>query len=55
MFALVTSGMSAVGKLYGGYGDQPTAEQQQITSQGNAYLLKHYPKLDHIKTARILP
>ncbi len=53
-FGRVTSGMSVVTQLYGGYGDQPTGEQQQISSQGNAYLRKRYPKLDHIRTARIL-
>jgi peptidyl-prolyl cis-trans isomerase A (cyclophilin A) len=53
-FGRVTSGMSAVNRLYGGYGEQPTGDQQQITAQGNAYLRKHYPKLDHIRTARIL-
>jgi peptidyl-prolyl cis-trans isomerase A (cyclophilin A) len=53
-FARVTSGMSVVNRLYGGYGERPTSEQQQITTQGNAYLRKHYPKLDHIRTARIV-
>jgi peptidyl-prolyl cis-trans isomerase A (cyclophilin A) len=53
-FGRVTSGMSVVNKLYGGYGGQPTGHQQEITTQGNAYLRKSFPKLDHIKTARIL-
>jgi peptidyl-prolyl cis-trans isomerase A (cyclophilin A) len=53
-FARVTSGMSVVNRLYGGYGERPTSEQQQITTQGNAYLQKRYPKLDHIRTARIV-
>jgi peptidyl-prolyl cis-trans isomerase A (cyclophilin A) len=52
-FGRVTSGMSVVNKLYGGYGEQPTGHQQEITTQGNAYLRKSFPKLDHIKTARI--
>lgn len=53
-FGRVTSGMSVVNKLYGGYGEQPTGHQQEITTQGNAYLRKSFPKLDSIKTARIL-
>jgi peptidyl-prolyl cis-trans isomerase A (cyclophilin A) len=50
-FGRVTSGMSVVNRLYGGYGEQP--DQQQISTQGNAYLRKHFPKLDHIVTARL--
>jgi peptidyl-prolyl cis-trans isomerase A (cyclophilin A) len=52
-FGRVTSGMSVVNKLYGGYGEQPTGMQQQISTQGNAFLKKQFPKLDHIVTARI--
>jgi peptidyl-prolyl cis-trans isomerase A (cyclophilin A) len=53
-FGRVTSGMSVVNKLYGGYGDQPSHDQQQITTQGDAFLHKTFPKLDHIRTARIV-
>jgi len=53
-FGRVTTGMSVVKKLYGGYGDKPTSDQQQISAQGNAFLQKTFPKLDHIRTARIL-
>jgi peptidyl-prolyl cis-trans isomerase A (cyclophilin A) len=49
----VTSGMAVVKKLYGGYGEAPSHAQQQIAEQGNAYLKKHFPKLDAIRTARI--
>jgi peptidyl-prolyl cis-trans isomerase A (cyclophilin A) len=52
-FGRVTSGMSVVNKLYAGYGDQPSSMQQQITEQGNAFLRKQFPKLDHVVTARI--
>jgi peptidyl-prolyl cis-trans isomerase A (cyclophilin A) len=52
-FGRVTSGMSVVNKLYGGYGEQPSGMQQQIATQGNAFLRKQFPKLDHIVTARI--
>lgn len=49
----VVSGMSNVDKIYAGYGEQP--DQAQIASQGNAYLVANFPKLDYIKTARIVP
>jgi peptidyl-prolyl cis-trans isomerase A (cyclophilin A) len=52
-FGRVTSGMSVVNHLYGGYGEQPSRMQQQIQTQGNAFLRKQFPKLDHIVTARI--
>lgn len=47
----VVSGMENVDKIYSGYGEQP--DQGQIAAQGNAYLLKQFPKLDYIQTARI--
>ena len=53
-FGRVTAGMNNVNKLYGGYGEQPTSHQQEISTQGNAYLQKQFPKLDHVKTARIV-
>lgn len=53
-FGRVTSGTSVVNRLYGGYGEQPSGDQQQITTQGDAFLRKTFPKLDHIRTARIL-
>jgi peptidyl-prolyl cis-trans isomerase A (cyclophilin A) len=53
-FGRVTTGMSVVNKLYSGYGERPTGDQQQISTQGNAFLQKTFPKLDHIRTARIV-
>jgi peptidyl-prolyl cis-trans isomerase A (cyclophilin A) len=47
----VVSGMENVDKIYPGYGERP--DQGAIAAQGNAYLLKNFPKLDYIKTARI--
>ena len=47
----VVSGMSAVDSLYKGYGEAP--DQGMITSTGNAYLKKAFPKLDAIVTARV--
>jgi peptidyl-prolyl cis-trans isomerase A (cyclophilin A) len=52
-FGSVDSGLDVVDKLYSGYGDKPTPQQGQIMSQGNAFLKKHYPKLDYIKSARV--
>jgi peptidyl-prolyl cis-trans isomerase A (cyclophilin A) len=56
-FGEVTSGMDVVDKLYGGYGEgAPSGKgpaQGQLTAQGNAYLMKDFPKLDYIKTATI--
>ena len=52
-FGKVTSGMTVVNGLYSGYGDPPPDLQQQMATHGNAYLRKHYPKLDSIVTARI--
>jgi peptidyl-prolyl cis-trans isomerase A (cyclophilin A) len=57
-FGHVTSGMDVLEKLYNGYGDGPPngkgPEQSKIQVEGNAYLLKQFPKLDYIKTATIL-
>jgi len=54
-FGKVTSGMAVVNKLYGGYGEAASNQQQQIAAQGNAFLKKHFPKLDSIVTARLVP
>jgi peptidyl-prolyl cis-trans isomerase A (cyclophilin A) len=50
--------------LYSGYGDaaprsgpQPGEEgpsQDSIMAEGNAYLARGWPKLDYIKTARVV-
>lgn len=56
-FGRVTVGMDVVGKLYSGYGEGAPQgrgpEQGRITSEGNAYLEKQFPKLDYIKSATI--
>ena len=48
----VTSGMPNVDHIYSGYGEQP--DQDMIAAQGNVYLKKEFPRLDYIKTARIV-
>lgn len=60
----VIAGMSAVDSLYNGYGNAaprtgPTAtasgpQQDSITINGNAYLNRGWPKLDYVKTARVI-
>lgn len=60
----VTSGMDVVDSLYSGYGEgmakrgpQYGAEgprQDSIMAQGSGYLERGFPKLDFIKTARIV-
>jgi len=50
---VIGDGMLVVDKLYDGYGEGPTAEQDQIVSQGNKFLKEKHPKLDYIKTARL--
>lgn len=54
----VITGMEVVDKLYGGYGEgapQGTGPNQgNVQMQGNEYLMKSFPKLDYIKTARIV-
>jgi peptidyl-prolyl cis-trans isomerase A (cyclophilin A) len=52
-FGQVVSGMDVVEKFYSGYGRQNIPDQRRIKSEGNAYLIAEYPKLDVIKTARI--
>jgi len=55
----VVEGMSVVDSLYAQYGegapDGAGPSQERIAAQGNAYLTRDFPKLDYIKTARIVP
>jgi len=56
--ATVIEGMNVVDSLYGGYGDGPPdgrgPDQGRITREGNRYLEREFPKLDFIRTARIV-
>ena len=52
-FGQVVEGMEVADMLYSGYGRTNVPDQQRITLEGNAYLMKEYPKLDYIKTATI--
>jgi peptidyl-prolyl cis-trans isomerase A (cyclophilin A) len=50
----VVSGMDVVDSLYGEYGGAPSAAQDSIQMQGNAFLRRAFPRLDAIRTARIV-
>jgi peptidyl-prolyl cis-trans isomerase A (cyclophilin A) len=54
----IVEGMAVVDSLWGGYGDRPPAgrgpDQMRVFGEGNSYLMREFPKLDYIKTARVL-
>jgi peptidyl-prolyl cis-trans isomerase A (cyclophilin A) len=56
-FGEVTAGMEAVDQFYSGYGEGTPRgrgpSQGQITAEGNAYLMKNFPKLDYVKKTTI--
>ena len=52
-FGTVVQGMDVVEKIFPGYTERP--DQEMITNQGDAYLVKNFPEIDRIKTARIVP
>jgi peptidyl-prolyl cis-trans isomerase A (cyclophilin A) len=56
-FGQVTSGMEVVDKLFTGYGEgAPRGKgpaQARVQAEGNAYLIKQFPKLDYIKSATL--
>lgn len=59
-FARVVEGMEVVvDSLYSGYGDSsgfsPGPDQTRIEAEGNEYLQREFPRLDMIRTARVLP
>ena len=54
-FGVVTSGFRTLTRLYHQYGERPSSDQPQIAQQGESFLRKHFPKLDRILRARILP
>jgi peptidyl-prolyl cis-trans isomerase A (cyclophilin A) len=47
-------GMNVVEMMYDGYGDSAGPDQEQLEKQGDPYLLKGWPKLDHIKSAILI-
>jgi peptidyl-prolyl cis-trans isomerase A (cyclophilin A) len=58
-FGKVTEGMDVVDKINGEYGEGAPRgrgpDQGRVQQEGNAYLKKDFPKLDYIKSAKILP
>lgn len=57
-FGRVVDGMTVVDAMYGGYGEgAPNGRgpsQDLITTKGNEYLQRAFPKLDYIKSATIV-
>ncbi len=57
-FGQVVDGMSSVDALYKGYGEGAPSgfgpDQMRLMAEGNSYLERHFPKLDFVRTARIL-
>ena len=51
-FGKVVEGMTAIAKINPEYGGK--ANQGVIQSEGNAYLKAEFPRMDYIKTARVL-
>jgi peptidyl-prolyl cis-trans isomerase A (cyclophilin A) len=56
-FGEVTTGMDVVDKIYTGYGEGAPSgkgpEQGRVQMEGNAYLIKSFPRLDYVKSATI--
>jgi cyclophilin family peptidyl-prolyl cis-trans isomerase len=57
-FGVITSGMDVVDRLYSGYGETAgggmrAGHQDALFAGGNAYLDRHFPRLDSIKRARV--
>ena len=57
-FGYVTEGMDVIERFYSGYGEGAPRgtgpDQDKIQQRGNAYLEAEFPRLDAIKTARIV-
>jgi len=56
-FGEVTTGMENVDKIYQGYGEGAPRgqgpDQGRVQAEGNAYLMKDFPKMDYIKAVTI--
>jgi peptidyl-prolyl cis-trans isomerase A (cyclophilin A) len=56
-FGEVTTGMETVDKIFTGYGEGAPRgkgpDQGRVQAEGNAYLMKEFPKMDFIKSATI--
>ena len=57
-FGRIVEGLEVLDQLYNGYGEGAPQgngpDQGRVQNEGNAYLKAEFPRLDYIKTARIL-
>jgi peptidyl-prolyl cis-trans isomerase A (cyclophilin A) len=57
-FGKVVEGMDVVEKLYPGYGEMSPngngPDPTKIQAMGNEYLVRNFPQLDYVKTARVV-
>jgi peptidyl-prolyl cis-trans isomerase A (cyclophilin A) len=57
-FGRVVEGMAVVDSLYSGYGEGAPQgmgpDQGRVQQEGNAYLRASFPRLDYVKTARLV-
>jgi peptidyl-prolyl cis-trans isomerase A (cyclophilin A) len=57
-FGKVVEGMEVVEKLYPGYGEMSPngngPDPLKIQVMGNEYLVRNFPQLDYVKTARVV-
>ncbi len=57
-FGKVVEGMRVVDSLYADYGEGAPGgrgpDQGRLQAEGNSYLIKDFPKLDYVKTAKIM-
>ena len=57
-FAVVAQGMDVIDNLFKGYGEGAPMgagpDQNRIQMEGNAYLRQGFPKLDYVKSAKLL-
>jgi hypothetical protein len=44
--------MGVVDSIYAGYGEEPN--QSRVAAEGNRYLKRYFPRLDYIKSARVV-
>jgi cyclophilin family peptidyl-prolyl cis-trans isomerase len=51
-FGRVVEGMGVVDSIYAGYGESP--EQSRVAAEGNKYLKRYFPRLDYVKSARVV-
>jgi peptidyl-prolyl cis-trans isomerase A (cyclophilin A) len=53
-FGEVVQGMDVVAQLNSEYGGAPSDRQPDIAAEGNAFLNREYPRLDFIRTAKVV-